>query len=138
MPGKPGEAVSLVFVFRFILVVLIFRKVAVLGVFIVFFVLFVFIVFFVDVIGNGIQRHGMRLRHFQFALALRTAQDFSLFHFVLVHIDFSGTFRATEHVSILRVDFQPAQLEIPGPHQPAYYIPGECTRSRGPFTGYSV
>ena len=69
----------------------------------------------VEVIGNGVQRHRMRLRDFQFALALRAAQDFSFFHFVFVHIDFSGTFRATEHVSILRLDFQPVQLEIPGP-----------------------
>jgi hypothetical protein len=119
MPGETREIPS--FVFLFILFVLVFQKIAVfinivfvLGVFIFF--LFVFlIVFFVEVIGNGVQRHRMRLRYFQFALALRTAQDFSLFHFVFVHIDFSGTFRATEHVSILRFDFRPVQLEIPGP-----------------------
>jgi hypothetical protein len=108
---------SLVLILGFILVFLVIRKVAVfikivfvLGVFIVL-VLFVF--FFVEVIGNGVQGHGMRLRNFQFAFALGAAQDFSLFHFVFVHIDFSGTFRAAEHVSILRVDFPPAQLEIP-------------------------
>jgi hypothetical protein len=119
MPGKPEEIPLLVFVFRFILVVLVFRKitvfiefVVVLGVFVV---LIFFVFFLVEVIGNGVQRHRMRLRDFQFALALRAAQDFSLFHFVFVHIDFSGTFRATEHVSILRLDFQPVQLEIPGP-----------------------
>jgi hypothetical protein len=119
MPSEAEEIPSFVFVFRFILVVLVFQKIAVfiklvivLGVFLVLF----FVVFFlVEVIGNGVQRHRMRLRDFQFALALRAAQDFSLFHFVFVHIDFSGTFRATEHVSILRFDFQPAKLGIPGP-----------------------
>jgi hypothetical protein len=122
MPGIARATTSLVFVLGFVVVfiVIIFNKVAVfvkivvvIGVFLVVIILFVF--FFVEVIGNGVQCHGMRLRNFQLALALRTAQDFSLFHFVFVHIDFSGTFRATEHVSILRVDFQPAQLGIPGP-----------------------
>jgi len=107
---------SLVLILGFILVVLVIRRAVfiniVLGVFVV---LVFFVVFFVDVIGNGVQGHGMRLRNFQFAFALGAAQDFSLFHFVFVHIDFSGTFRATEHVSILRLDFQPVQLEIPGP-----------------------
>jgi hypothetical protein len=119
MPGEKAQLPSLVFFFLVILIVLVFQKVAifikilfVLGVFLV---LIFFVVFFVEVIGNGVQRHGMRLRNFEFALALRTAQDFSLFHFVFVHIDFSGTFRATEHVSILRLDFEPVQLEIPGP-----------------------
>jgi hypothetical protein len=113
------EVRSLVFVFLVIFVVLFLQKIAVLIKFVivlvVFFVLIFFVFFLVEVIGNGVQRDGMRLRNFQFALALRTAQDFSLFHFVFVHIDFSGTFRATEHVSILRFDFQPVQLEIPGP-----------------------
>jgi hypothetical protein len=119
MPGKPEEMPLLVFVFRFILVVLVFRKIAVFIEFVVvlavFLVLIFFVFFLVEVIGNGVQRHRMRLRDFQFALALRAAQDFSFFHFVFVHIDFSGTFRATEHVSILRFNFQPVQLEIPGP-----------------------
>jgi len=114
--GTQGLA-SLVLFLGFILVVLVIRRVAVfinivLGVFVV---LVFFVVFFVDVIGNGVQGHGMRLRNFQFAFALGAAQDFSLFHFVFVHIDFSGTFRAAEHVSILRFGFQPAQLAIPGP-----------------------
>jgi hypothetical protein len=119
MPGETEEVRSLVFVFGVIFVVLVFQKIAVFIKFVivlgVFLVLIFFVFFLVDVIGNGVQRHGMRLRDFQFALALRTAQDFSLFHFVFVHIDFSGTFRATEHVSILRLDFQTVQLEIPGP-----------------------
>jgi hypothetical protein len=117
MPGKMRGVASLVLILGFVLVVLVIGKVAVfikvvLGVFVV---LVLFVIFFVEVIGNGVQCDRMRLRNFQFALALGAAQDFSLFHFVFVHIDFSGTFRAAEHVSILRFDFQPAQLEIPGP-----------------------
>jgi hypothetical protein len=119
MPGETEEVRSLVFVFGVIFVVLVFQKIAVFIKFVivlgVFLVLIFFVFFLVDVIGNGVQGHRMRLRDFQFALALRAAQDFSLFHFVFVHIDFSGTFRATEHVSILRLDFQTVQLEIPGP-----------------------
>jgi len=122
MPGETAEVRSLFF--GVIFFVLVFQKIAVfvkfiivLGVFLVlfFFVVFFLVFFLVEVIGNGVQRHGMRLRNFQFTLALRAAQDFSLFHFVFVHIDFSGTFRATEHVYILRLDFQPVQHEIPGP-----------------------
>ena len=107
----PGGIESFVLVLGLIVVVLIFRKITVfiniifvLGVFLV---LFFFVVFFVEVVGNGVQRHRMRLLDFQFALALRAAKDFSFFHFVFVHIDFSGTFRAAEHVSILRLEFQP-------------------------------
>jgi hypothetical protein len=118
MPDEARGLASLVLILDFILVVLVIGKVAV---FIkIVFVLFVFVVvlfvfFFVEVIGNGIQCHGMCLRNFQFALALGAAQNLSLFHFVFVHIDFSGTFRAAEHVSILRFDFRPARLVIPGP-----------------------
>src|ERR1700758_4020687 len=111
MPGGAAQLTSLVLFFLVILVILIFQKVAVfikiifvLGVFLV----FIFLVFFfVEVIGNGVQGHGMRLRNFEFALALRTAQEFSLLPFGFVHIGFSGTFRAAGHLPILRFDFQP-------------------------------
>jgi hypothetical protein len=107
------------FVFPFVVIgfvlVVIFQEVAVFIEFFVilfgvFLVVFFLIIFFFDVVGNGIQGHRMRLRYFQFALALRAAQDFALFHFVFVHVDLSGTFRTTEHVYILRFDFRPAKL----------------------------
>src|SRR6516162_2238610 len=44
----------------------------------------------------------MRLRHFQFALALRAAEDLPFFHFVFVHVDFCGTLWAAEHGCFLR------------------------------------
>ena len=111
MSGMPEEIALLVFVLGFIVVIVLFFQIAVLIkiVFVlgVFFFLVLFVFFFVEVIGNGIQRHRMRLRNFQFALAFRAAQDFSLFHFVFVHVNLSGAFRAAEHVTILRLEFQP-------------------------------
>ena len=109
--ARRGKASSLlVFLFVFVgvfLVVIVFQEIAVLiEVFLVVVSGFLFFVFFLfNVVGNGIQRHRMRLRNFQLALALRAAQNLSLFHFVFVHINFCGTFRTTEHVSILRLDF---------------------------------
>src|SRR6478672_1209896 len=44
----------------------------------------------------------MRLRHFQFALALRAAEDLPFFHFVFVHVNFCGTLWAAEHGCFLR------------------------------------
>src|SRR5271168_4124220 len=46
--------------------------------------------------------HGMSLRYLELGLAFGTSQDFSLFDFVFVHVDFGGTFRAADHGSILR------------------------------------
>jgi|SRR6516164_2899939 hypothetical protein len=116
MSGLGGRHLLLVFFIIFfviikVVVVFVFQKVAVFFKFIIAFGVFlVFVLFFFDVIGNGIERDRMRLRHFQLALALRAAQDFSLFHFVFVHINFSGTFRTAEHVSILRFWFHPPTL----------------------------
>jgi hypothetical protein len=112
--GKADLFVFLFVVIGFVIVV-IFQKIAIfieffLIVFGVFLVVVFFIIFFFNFVGNGIQRHRMRLRNFQLALALGTTQDFALFHFVFVHINLSGTFRTTEHVYILRLDFRPAKL----------------------------
>jgi len=43
----------------------------------------------------------MGLRDFQLRLAFRATEDFALFDFVFVDVDFGGTFRAADH-SILR------------------------------------
>jgi len=116
MPGVMKGLASLLLVLGFILVVIVIRKIAVfIEIIFVLVVLVLFVIFFFDVVGDGIKGHWMRLRNFHFALTLGAAQDFSFFHFVFIHIDFSGTFGAAEHVSILRFDFQPAQLAIPGP-----------------------
>jgi hypothetical protein len=45
---------------------------------------------------------GMRLRNLELGLALGTTQDLAFFDFVFIDIDFGGTFRATNHGSILR------------------------------------
>jgi hypothetical protein len=130
MPGAAKSLFSLVFVVIFvrIIVVIVFQEVAVfikivlilVGVFL----LFLFVFFLFDVIGNGVEGHGMGLRNFQFALTLRAAQDLSLFHFVFVHINFCGTFGTAKHVSILRFEIQPVGFRKARTHQPAYYIPG--------------
>src|SRR5260370_2641630 len=65
-----------------------------------------FVVFFVFVIihvfGDDVQMDGMDLRDFQFRLALWATENLAFFDFVFVDVDFSGTFRAADHGSILR------------------------------------
>jgi hypothetical protein len=85
---------------------------------ILFFFLFldlVFVAFFlflvVEVIGNGIQMDGVRLRHFELGFALRAAQDFALFHFVLIHVNFGATIGAANHGTILRTKIRGAEPE---------------------------
>jgi len=98
---------NLLFIIIFLFVILVvIREVSIFVSFVLVFfdVFLILLVFFVKIVGDGIQRNGVRLRHFQLALALRAAQDFSLFHFVFVHVNFCATLWAAEHVSILRVD----------------------------------
>src|SRR5260370_7190012 len=44
----------------------------------------------------------MGLRDLELGFALGTTQDLAFFDFVFIDIDFGGTFRAADHVSILR------------------------------------
>jgi hypothetical protein len=97
----PNRPYLLLFVFVVILVV-VGKVVIVIIILVVIFFHFILIVFFFGyVIEYRIQRDRMRLRHFQFGLTLRAAQDFSLLNFVFVHIDFRGTLWAAEHGTIL-------------------------------------
>src|SRR5262249_19002858 len=86
MHGPGRTAAFLVFLIVFVVIrvvfLVVFQKIAVFVKVVAFGVFLIFVLFFFDLIGNGVQRHGMRLRHLQFAFALWTAQDFSLFHFV--------------------------------------------------------
>src|ERR1700704_5183974 len=66
------------------------------------FALFFLVVFFVQIIGDKVHVHGVRLRNLEFGLALGTTQDLAFFDFVFIHIDFGGTFWATDHGAILR------------------------------------
>src|ERR1700756_600102 len=79
--------------------------------FFVFFILGLFVIFVVEVVGYGVQMDGMRLRDFQFGFTFRTAQDFALFHFVFVHINFGATIGAANHGTILRAEFTGRALE---------------------------
>src|SRR6266853_351396 len=91
----------LLFIFFLIVIFFFFlREVAVFYNFL-FLVLFVIIVF----IGNDVQMDGMDLRDFQLGLALRTTENLAFFDFILVDVDFGGTFWAADHGSILRKRF---------------------------------
>src|SRR6266478_4575672 len=59
-------------------------------------------VLFLQIIGDEVHVHGVRLRHLEFGLTLRTTQDLAFFDFIFVHIDFGGTFWTTNHGVILR------------------------------------
>jgi hypothetical protein len=63
---------------------------------------FFLIVLLIRIIGDEIKVNGMRLRDLEFRFTLGTTQDLAFFDFVFVHIDFGGTFRATDHGTILR------------------------------------
>ena len=55
---------------------------------------------------------GCVCEYLELGFALGATQDFTLFDFVFIHIDFSGTFRAADHGSILRRNVRRA-----GPHR---------------------
>src|SRR5580700_232966 len=106
--GWAARSRLLLFLFFFLfLFLIVFEEVAVFRGFIV-----IIIVFFIEVVGDEVQMHGMRLRDLELGFALRTTQDFTLFDFVFIHIDFGGTFRAADHGSILRRNVRRA-----GPHR---------------------
>src|SRR6266850_4294551 len=87
------------------------------------FALFFFVVFFVQIIGDKVHVHGVRLRNLEFGLALGTTQDLAFFDFVFIHIDFGGTFWTTDHGAILRRVVRKWRFEAVPHHCAAYYIP---------------
>src|SRR5882757_9889553 len=88
----------LLFIFFLIVILFFFLwEVAVFGNFLLL-VLFVIIV----IIRNDVQMDGMDLRDFQLGLAFRATENLAFFDFILVDVDFGGTFWAADHGSILR------------------------------------
>src|SRR5580693_5045471 len=87
----------LVLFFVFFVFFILFEEVAVFRGF-----FFLVVIFFIEVIGDEVEMHGMRLRNLELGFALGAAQDFAFFDFVFVHVNFGGTFRAADHGSILR------------------------------------
>jgi 8-oxo-dGTP diphosphatase len=64
-------------------------------------------------IGKNVEMDGMRLRHLEFAFALRATQDFALFDLIFIQVDFGVALRAPGHgVSPPRAKFR----------RTAYYI----------------
>jgi hypothetical protein len=78
-------------VFFLIVIILFLGEVAILG------NLLLLVFFLFIILGNDVQVDGMDLRNLQFGLALRATENLAFFDFILVHIDFSGTFRAADH-----------------------------------------
>src|SRR6266436_5043856 len=88
----------LVFFFVLFLVIIVVNEFTVFGNLALFFL----VVLFIQIIGDEVHVHGVRLRHLEFGLTLRTTQDLAFFDFIFVHIDFGGTFWTTNHGVILR------------------------------------
>jgi hypothetical protein len=135
---QAGRNASLLLVFFFVLflVIIVVNEITVFGNLAFFFL----VVLFVQIIGDEIYMHGVRLRHFEFGLTLRTTQDLAFFDFVFIYIDFGGTFWTTNHGVILRRVVR--RVAVPGrPRRcAAYYIPWnmKSTPGRGTAAGNST
>jgi hypothetical protein len=87
----------------FVLFLVVFLEVVILFVVVLFFFdIALFVFFFVEIIGDGVQVDGMRLRDLQLHFALGAAQDFALFDFIFIHVNFGATIGAANHGTILR------------------------------------
>jgi hypothetical protein len=92
--------IELLFVIFLIVLFFVLGKIAIFPRFTLFVVFFVFVI--IHIFRDDVQMHGMDLRDFQFRLALWATENLAFFDFVFVDVDFSGTFRAADHGSILR------------------------------------
>jgi hypothetical protein len=63
---------------------------------------FLVVVIIIFIVGDEIEVDGMRLRNLEFGFALGATENFAFFDFVLIDIDFGGTFGTADHKSILR------------------------------------
>src|SRR5262249_14593809 len=99
-----------------IVVIIVVGKVAVLAV-----LGFLLIVVVIVFIGDKVEVDGMGLRNLEFRLAFRTTQDFAFFDFILVDIDFGGTFRAADHDLILRSVSRGVACNDATPHRSVLY-----------------
>jgi hypothetical protein len=95
-----SREVELLFVVFLIVLFFVFGQIAIFPRFALFVVFFVFVI--IHIFGDDVQMDGMDLRDFQFRLALWATENLAFFDLVFVDVDFSGTFRAADHGSILR------------------------------------
>jgi hypothetical protein len=84
--GRPWQLGDFV-----ILVFLVSHLIAIVGIF------FVLILVFVVIFRDHVYVHWMSLHNLQLGLTFRAIKDLALLHFVLIHIDFNGTFGAANH-----------------------------------------
>src|SRR5882757_6886476 len=113
---------------RLLLIVLFLVLFVVIIIFIFFFfgkvILALFVFFLFVVFRDDVHVYRVRLRHFHLRFTLRATQDFSLFHFVFIHIEFGSTIRAADHGHFLRSEIPRVGRPAPSrPHHSAYYIP---------------
>src|SRR6266436_7679122 len=131
LPGTlRGFGLLLVVLFLVIFVIVI-------SIFIFFFfgkvILALFVFFLFVVFRDDVYVHRVRLRHFHLRFTLRATQDFSLFHFVFIHIEFGSTIRAADHGHFLRSEIPRVGRQTPSrPHHSAYYIPCRGTSNPAP------
>jgi hypothetical protein len=92
------ELFFVLFFFVVIVIIIVVGKIAVDGGH--FFFLVVVIIIFI--VRDEIEVDGMRLRNLEFGFALGATENFAFFDFVLIDIDFGGTFGTADHKSILR------------------------------------
>jgi hypothetical protein len=110
----------LFFLFFFVL-----GEIAVLGLLVLFLiVVIVIIIIVVTIFRDDVEVNGMDLRNFELGFTLRATQDLALLDLVFVDVDFSGTFGAADHGSILRrIAHLTGTLLEARAARPAYYIP---------------
>jgi hypothetical protein len=90
----------LVFFFHFLFLVVLVDEVGLFALF--FLIIFFVVVIVVSFFGDEIEMDGMGLRDFELGFALGAAEDFAFLDFVLIDVDFCGTFGAANHGNILR------------------------------------
>src|SRR5262249_38678961 len=97
-----------------------------------------FLVFlFVQILRNDIEVDGMGLRNFELRLALGTAQNLALFHFVFVHVDFGGTFGTADHVCIPPYSLSPGWA-LEGQRAPPSSVIYTAGRKSTPIGGFAA
>ena len=101
--GTRGAGNRLLLVFFFLFFVVLVDQIAVFFLFsVIFVVVFFVIIVVVAVFRDDVEVNRVDLRNFHFDLAFWAAEDFAFLDFVLVNVDFSGTFGAANHGNILR------------------------------------
>jgi 8-oxo-dGTP diphosphatase len=132
--NEEGAGLSLVVIFFVFFILIVIDEVAIfagLG-------FFFLVVLFVQIIRDQVQMDGMRLRDLELGFALGTTQDLAFFDFVFIDIDFGGTFRATNHGSILRRVVRKVAAPKPPPPPCSVLYTAEYEVNSRAWCGYQI